>query len=128
MHKPLTDEDRRLQLDALIKAIFGHLQDHELAVLASRCERTETRMFEVLRVRPRSSVVVDLFDDTELKPVRFPKELLPYLREHDVFRGTLGLRNSVWTVLELSPGYEMMEIDYEDDPDDLEIDGRGLLH
>lgn len=48
---------------------------------------------------------MDLCEDLEFKPVQFPKELIPSLKKHDVFMGTIGLKDSVWTVLYLSPCY-----------------------
>lgn len=96
---------RRTHLNAFIDQNFGHLIPDEVEILASSYQKSETRMLEVVHVRPRSSVLMDLHEDLEFKPVRFPKELTSLLKKHDVFLGTIGFKDSVWTVLYLSPCY-----------------------
>lgn len=96
---------RPAHLNAFIDKTFGHLAPDEVEILAASYQDSETRMFEVVHVRPRSSVLMDLFEDLEFKPVQFPNELTSLLKRHDVFLGTIGFKDSVWTVLHLSPCY-----------------------
>jgi hypothetical protein len=104
-HSCLDETARRTHLNAFIDKAFGHLAPDEVELLAASYQEFETRMFEVVHVRRRSSVLMDLFEDLEFKPVQFPKELTSLLKRHDVFLGTIGFKDSVWTVLHLSPCY-----------------------
>lgn len=103
------EESRQDSLNSLIEGLFGHLAPDEVNVLASEYSKSETRMLEVTHVTSRTATLMDLYEDIEFKSVRFPKELLPLLRESDVFQATLGRNGSHWVVLHLSPSYEVIE-------------------
>jgi hypothetical protein len=102
---PISEESRCARLDALIDEIFGHLAPDEIETLAAGYEKSEMRMLEVVRIRPQSSILMDLFEDLEFKPALFPKKLMPLLKRHDVFLVTIGFKDAAWTVIHLSPRY-----------------------
>jgi len=104
-HLSLSEQSRYVRLNALIDELFGHLAPDELEMLAAGYEKSEMRMLEAVYIRPQSSILMDLYEDLEFKPVLFPKELMPFLRRHDVFLGTIGFRDSAWTIIYLSPCY-----------------------
>lgn len=53
-------------------------------------------MIEVIDIRTKSAMVMDLFEDIEFSPVVFPPAILLLLARHDVFLATLGFRQKKW--------------------------------
>ena len=99
------NEKRMSRLDVCVAALFGHLAPDEVDLLAQSYSRTTTTMLEIIELSPKGSLVVDLDEEIEFKPVELPKELMPLLRKHDVFLATIGFDGSRWTVLYMSPPY-----------------------
>jgi hypothetical protein len=93
------------QLDQTIGALFAHLAPDEVDILAQNFIRSTTRMITIIKIGARGSLVMDLMEDIEFKPVLFPEILHPLLRNNDVFHVTMGFRNDRWHVLYMSPLY-----------------------
>jgi hypothetical protein len=106
INRAFRNEVERLdKLQRQIKSLYDHLHPDDVDVIASNFDSVTTTMIEVIKVAPNSTLVMDLCEDVEFKPVCFPEELMPLLRRHDVFLSTMGFKDDVWTVLYLSPPY-----------------------
>lgn len=99
------EEERLDKLQRQIEILFDHLHPDEVDVIASNFDSATTTMIEVIKVATECTLVMDLCEDIEFKPVYFPEELMPLLRRHDVFFSTMGFKGDVWKVLYLSPPY-----------------------
>lgn len=93
------------QLDQSIDDLFAHLAPDEVDILAQNFVRSTTRMITIIKIGARGSIVMDLMEDIEFKPVLFPEELFQLLRRNDVFLMTMGFRDGGWHVLYLSRLY-----------------------
>jgi hypothetical protein len=102
---PNKGEARLTRLDACIETLFGHLAPDEINLLERQYMKTETLMFEIVDINTKSCTLMDLFDDIQFKPVAFPPELMPLLRRHDVFLGTIAFESARWKILYLSHSY-----------------------
>lgn len=100
------DKVRKSQLKSEIEKSFGHMTTDEVDRLASGLKSSTTRMIEVITVRKKSALIMDLLKDIEYSPVIFPPSILPLLVRHDAFLATFGLRNDKWEIIYLSPPYE----------------------
>jgi len=98
-------KNRSSQLKCEIAKLFDHLAPDEIEIMASDYEKSETRIIEVIYVRKKSALVVDLSDDIEFSHVIFPTSILQLLERHDAFLATFGLRNNKWEIIYLSPPY-----------------------
>jgi hypothetical protein len=105
------DNERINRLSSLIEERFGYLAPDEVDILAGEFTESTTQMVEIIDVKPRSALLMDLFEDIEFKPVALPKEMLPYLRRHDTFLATLGYRDNKWEVVYMSPPYANVEFE-----------------
>lgn len=101
------DRVRLRQVEQTINDMFGELAPDEVDVLAEAFEKTTTRMFEVVELHARRSVLADLFDETEFKPVRLPPLLTYQLAPGDVFLMTLGYRSGSWHLVWSSAPHRM---------------------
>ena len=98
-------KNRRTQLKLEIENLFDHLAPDEIDILASDYEKSVTRMIEVIQIRKKSALIMDLFEDIEYSHVVFPASILQLLERHDAFLATFGLRNKIWEIMYLSPPY-----------------------
>jgi hypothetical protein len=103
-------KNRRSQLKREIEKLFDHLAPDEIDILASDYEKSQTRMIEVIHVRKKSVLIMDLFNDIEFSHVIFPTSILQLLERHDAFLATFGLRNNRWEIIYLSPPYNESNI------------------
>ncbi len=99
------NQNRINQLDQSIDDLFTHLAPDEVDILAQNFIRSTTRMITIIQIGERGSLVMDLMEDIEFKPVLFPEELFQLLRRNDVFLVTMGFRDEGWHVLYMSPLY-----------------------
>jgi hypothetical protein len=103
-------KNRNSQLKREIEKSFDHLAPDEIDILASDYERSETRMIEVIKIRKKSVLIMDLKKDIEFSHVIFPTSILQLLERHDAFLATFGLRNKKWEIIYLSPPYNEFNI------------------
>lgn len=104
------EEERINRLNAAIEMHFGDLDPDEVEILERDFEETTTRMIEVVEVRSRGTKMMDLYEEEEFKSVQLPREISGFLRRHDVFMVTLGLKDGGWQMLHMSPSYESIQI------------------
>ncbi len=104
--KTKTEKNRRMELKHEIENTFDHLANDEIEILAAEYDNSTTRMIEVIDIRTKSAMVMDLSEDIKFSPVAFPPAILSLLVRHDVFLATLGFRQKKWAVVYLSPPYE----------------------
>ena len=102
----VSKEHRKSQLKNEIEKLFDQITTGEVDRLASGLKNSTTRMIEVITVRKKSALIMDLFEDIEFSHVIFPPSILPLLARHDKFLATLGLRNDKWEIIYLSPPYD----------------------
>lgn len=105
--------ERFEELSELIKENYGEMGPVEIDRIAANYPRVITRMLEVTEVRPQATVLMDLFEELEFKPVIFPDNLRALLRAEDVFLATLGYEKGKWEIIHLSPPYESEEFEKE---------------
>lgn len=111
----LLDEEARVErLDFLIDQYYGTRDPELIEYLARDYEYETMAMIEVRHVLA-DAIVAEDFNDDVYAPVVVPPDLRLCLAPGDVFLATLALKEGAWHVLYLSPRYDAIDGEFEDD-------------
>ncbi len=97
---------RLMKLTAAIDEIFLSENPWAKLQLPTNFELTDTRMIEITKIRKYDTTAIDPFEDFEFRPLVFPQKIHFHLKKGDVFLATMGFKEGIWFITELSPPYE----------------------
>lgn len=70
----------------------------------------KTEMVEIINVKKRSFIVVNLHEDTAPLSIHCPRALTELLKKNDVFMMTIAKFKNQWHLLDSSPPYLSVDI------------------